>query len=668
MSQRLARKVLLIGWDAADWKIINPLLDAGKMPALEKLVNKGVIGNLATLDPPMSPMLWTSIATGKHADKHGILGFTEPAPQAAGVRPVLSTSRKVKAIWNILSQKHLKTNVVGWWPSHPAEPINGISVSNFYHHAHNSPDQPWPMQPGTVYPKRLERTLAELRIHPAELTQAHILPFVPKAAEVDQEKDKHLNSVAKIIAECSTIQAAATWIMENEDWDFMGIYFDAVDHFCHGFMNFHPPRMKGVPKKPYEFYKDVVTSGYRFHDMMLERLIELAGEDTTVILISDHGFHSDHLRPKGIPKEPAGPAWQHRPYGIFCMKGPHIRKDERISGARLLDITPTILTLFGLPVGRDMDGHPLMQAFDNNFEPEYIPSWEDVDGECGMHPPEAREDPHAAQEAMDQLIALGYIEKPDKNKQKAIERTVNESNFYLARVYIDKGQYAKALPLLEKLYEKLPDQTRYAFHLAKCYQALNQIKKCRKVVDSIIKQEKKKNPQIDLLQGTLALAEKRYDKALLFLFEAEKAAPRLPSLHQQIGKVYLKMHRWEDAERAFITALSIDPDSAIAYEGLAEAYLWLHRYADAAGAALDAVGLLYHFPKAHFNLGVALSRLKHYERAAEAFEVAVAISPGFVKARRQLIRLYEKHLTLPEKADIHRDILATLKDKKGANS
>ena len=78
MAKRLAKKILLIGWDAADWKIINPLLDKGEMPALESLINNGVMGNIATLDPPLSPMLWTSIATGKRADKHGILGFTEP--------------------------------------------------------------------------------------------------------------------------------------------------------------------------------------------------------------------------------------------------------------------------------------------------------------------------------------------------------------------------------------------------------------------------------------------------------------------------------------------------------------------------------------------------------------------------------------------------------------
>ena len=81
--------------------MITRLIDAGVMPSLERFVNRGVMGKLATLEPPFSPMLWTSIATGKLADKHGILGFSEPTPERIGIRPVASTSRKVKAIWNI---------------------------------------------------------------------------------------------------------------------------------------------------------------------------------------------------------------------------------------------------------------------------------------------------------------------------------------------------------------------------------------------------------------------------------------------------------------------------------------------------------------------------------------------------------------------------------------
>jgi predicted AlkP superfamily phosphohydrolase/phosphomutase len=78
------KKVLVIGWDAAEWKVIMPLIQQGKMPAFARLMSRGVHGKLQTLDPPLSPMLWTSIATGFRADKHGIGGFIEH-PQPRGL-------------------------------------------------------------------------------------------------------------------------------------------------------------------------------------------------------------------------------------------------------------------------------------------------------------------------------------------------------------------------------------------------------------------------------------------------------------------------------------------------------------------------------------------------------------------------------------------------------
>ena len=153
-----SRKVLLIGWDAAEWKVIDPLVDAGKMPNLARLIDRGVSGNLATLQPALSPMLWTSIATGKRPYKHGIHGFTEPDPLTGTVRPVTNLSRKTKAVWNILNQSGLHTITVGWWPSHPAEPLSkGVMVSNDYHSAHHAPPDQWEMKPGTVHPPRRPR-------------------------------------------------------------------------------------------------------------------------------------------------------------------------------------------------------------------------------------------------------------------------------------------------------------------------------------------------------------------------------------------------------------------------------------------------------------------------------------------------------------------------------
>ena len=101
----MAKKVLVIGWDAADWRVINPLLDEGKMPGLQSMVDNGVIAQPRdALSAAVADGMWTSIATGKRPFRHGILGFTEPTQDGSGVQPVSVLSRRGKAVWNILNQ------------------------------------------------------------------------------------------------------------------------------------------------------------------------------------------------------------------------------------------------------------------------------------------------------------------------------------------------------------------------------------------------------------------------------------------------------------------------------------------------------------------------------------------------------------------------------------
>ncbi|MGA2424835.1 MAG: alkaline phosphatase family protein [Terriglobales bacterium] len=702
MPQAVAKKVLLIGWDAADWKIINPLLDQGLMPTLEDFVNHGVMGNLATLHPVLSPMLWNSIATGMRPDKHGILGFTEPAPKTGGIRPVTSTSRKVKAIWNILTQRGYKTHMLGWFASHPAEPINGISVSDLYPYAMAPLEKEWPLPPGAVHPESMRETFAGLRMHPGEVTEAAILPWIPRAAEIDQEKDKRLESFAKIVAETCSIHNAATWILENEPWDFMAVYYNAIDHFCHGFMHFHPPRMEGIPEDQFEIYKDVVNGAYRFHDMMLQTLLELAGPEATVLLVSDHGFHSDHLRPRGIPDEPAGPAVQHRNFGIVALKGAHIKQDERIYGATLLDVTPTILTLFGLPVGEDMDGRVLVQAFEEPPEIKRIPSWEQEAGECGMHPADLRVDSVAAQAMMQRLVALGYIDPPGEDAAKAAELAVREQRYNLARAYLDARRYKDALPILQELLKKWPDQTRFSQYLAQCFFALRRRAEAKAILEQLIsnppkptpKDEKevapreqkpttvetgressksetetpaqtpRQNPWADLLMGIIHFEEGNMDEALASLLKAERFDPRLPDLHLRIGDVYLRQKKIDDAERAFERALEIDGDSAAAHLGLARVHLQKRRNEQAAEQALHAVGLQHFLPLGHFSLGVALARLGHRQRAALAFETSLTMLPGLIAAHRWLATLYRQAGGDPEKAARHSSIYLQMRRQR----
>lgn len=481
-------RIVLVGWDAADWKVIHPLMDAGRMPNLQRLVERGVMANLATLKPVLSPMLWTSIATGKRPYQHGILGFTEPTPDGSRVQPVSALSRRTKALWNILNQQGLSSQVVGWWPSHPVEPLRGAMVSEHFHHAVGPPDEPWPVPAHAVHPPELAEVLAPLRINPAELGPDAILPFVPKAAEIDQDQDRRLASVMKILAECVTVHNAATWLLAHQPCDFHAVYYDAIDHFCHGFMRYRAPRQDWIRERDFELYRHVVDMGYVFHDAMLGRLVQLAGPEATIVLCSDHGFHPDHLRPRQIPHEPAGPAVEHRDHGIFLVAGPGIRKDALVHGACLLDLAPTILTLFGLPIGEDMDGKVLVDVFEKPPAVETIPSWDEVPGEDARHPDEVATDPIAARQALEQLVALGYVEELGANHERAVRRTTRELRYNLARSLMDADRYEEARTLLEELYEQDPGQYRFGIQLAMCLRALEDPATLRQLVERITRQ------------------------------------------------------------------------------------------------------------------------------------------------------------------------------------
>src|SRR5262245_6630395 len=338
-------RVLLIGWDAADWKVINPLLESGQMPNLARLIQEGVHGNVATIYPALSPMLWTSIGTGKRAFKHGIHGFSEPLPDGSGVRPSSSLSRKTKALWNILNQNGHRSLIVGWWPSHPAASVNGVMVSNHIQQPGATPEAMPPLLSGAVHPASLSASLAELRVNPMELTGEFLRYFVPEFERVDQAKDKRLHSLGKILAETMSIHAVATELLSTQPWDFAAIYYCGIDHFGHGFMRYHPPRLPWIPEEDFALYQHVIANAYRYHDAMLGPWIESVDDNATVILMSDQGFHPDHVRPASIPAEPAGPAVDHRHYGILRLKGPGLRAGERLFGASVLDVCPTVLTL-----------------------------------------------------------------------------------------------------------------------------------------------------------------------------------------------------------------------------------------------------------------------------------------------------------------------------------
>lgn len=670
------KKLMVIGWDAADWKVIDRLIVEGKMPALQKFLGEGVHGKIKTLDPPLSPMLWTSIATGFRSDKHGIMGFIEPTPDGTGLRPVTCTSRKTKAVWNILNQNGYKSNVVSWWPSNPAEPINGCMVSNLFQ-VSNKDEENWEMPKGTVHPERLADTLANYRVHVSEITAAIIKPFFPNVEDFNaEEKMEMFGKVAKIIAEMSGVHAASTYLQENEEWDFMAVYHDAIDHFSHLAMKFYPPRRSFVPEEQYNKFNNVVEAGYMLQDMMLERTLSMLDDDVAVMIVSDHGFHCDHLRPAQLPKEMAAPAREHNPYGIFCMKGPGIKKAGVVKGVSIIDVTPTILAYYDLPVGEDMEGKVLYDIFENVPERKTVPSWENISGDTGQHRAVDIENTWESQEAMKQLIELGYVDEIGDDMENRIEQLRYEGKYYVARNLLDGNRVADAVEILEPLYAETKE-VRYGQRLALAYLQNEENNKSIKLVSELREALKKReedkvwekedekikkrfyNPDLevprylDMVEGMNYLRTGRAKKAIPFfdkVIEEDKAST-MASLFK--GRALVNLSEWEQAKEPLIQALAVNDLNPTAHFNLALCYLRTDDISNAIEEFLAAIELDHIKPAYHYYFGEALYKAEEYEHSVSAFKMAISLSPGMTKAHKWLIKIYKDDLNQPELALEH---------------
>jgi predicted AlkP superfamily phosphohydrolase/phosphomutase/tetratricopeptide (TPR) repeat protein len=652
MPDAIATKLLLVGWDAADWQLIHPLLDAGRLPNLKRLIDRGVIGNLMSLQPFLSPILWTTIATGKRAYQHGVHGFVEPTPDGTGLRPTASTTRKCKALWNILSEAGKRCHAVGWYASHPAEVINGVCISHQFPVAPASATpENWPAQPNSVQPPEFAELLKELRVHPREITGPTLSQFIPKAAELDQrdpEVHRLFSSFARRLAECVSLHAVTTAAMQEVPWDFCTAYYEAIDHIGHDFMPYHPPRMEQIRPDLFEAFRGVMDATYELHDQMLGRLVELAGPDAHIMIVSDHGFLSGSRRP-AVHVDPA--QW-HRNYGIFVCAGPGIQQDTMIHGATLLDVAPTALAMFGLPVGQDMEGKVLVNAFQQVPQIERIPSWEQTNAASSTAESTLEDDPEAAAAALQQLVELGYIEAPGEDVQRDIARARAEQKFNLACTYIDGKQPVRALELAEELAEQFPDEGRFAVLSGQAAVSAGDAAALERAIERAerVRPDKK---QMLIFRAFHCWMKEDTEGALRYFQEALENGPRDPWLLCRIGRALLRLQRWQDAERAFTEAMNLDPDNPEVYYGLSVALPRQGKLEEGIECGLQAISLMHDFPLAHFQLGAVLSRLGWYERALQAFELCLAMRPDFVAAHEYVSRI-AKQLGRLELAERHR--------------
>ena len=359
-----ARSVILVGLDAADWLTINPLIGSGKLPTFARLRGAGRTGVMVATPPLLSPLLWTTIATGVEPENHGILDFMVDLPGGRQAT-VGSSQRLAPALWNFFSQNGRRVAVVGWWATWPAEQVDGTIVSDAV--APQLTRGALDDDAGLTFPPSALNRVRKQLVKVDTLRREDIGTYVTlSSAEYDRLRAESsvsgarfyadpLAHLAAIVASTRTYAGIADTLLREDHPDLLAVYFEAIDTISHRFVR-DPAR---GPRAIERAYEDA--------DALLRRLAGASPPETLVIVCSDHGFYP---ATSGITEDPAnlsGPAtaW-HRPYGIVAVAtagtlttgktAAELPGPADIGSVSAVDIAPTILHAAGLPVASEMAG------------------------------------------------------------------------------------------------------------------------------------------------------------------------------------------------------------------------------------------------------------------------------------------------------------------------
>ncbi len=466
------QKLLLIGLDATDWDLLSEKIAQGKLPQLARLIKKGSSGPLRSLRPLFSPALWATIATGKRPYQHGITGFVAPTKIERGLRTYDSTARSSPAIWDMLSSAHKISHVVGWWNSAPAEKINGIMIDETFRVAQFPAHVPWNVDPTSLSPASLAEELALCRVHPQQLPMSLLQRLIPKLYEIDPTIDWRLSAIAKILAEDLTTLQTTLHLMKHHPWNFSSLYLIGLDSFSHQGTSFREPITCHADQLGIEHYGELIDRSYELYDEWIGELVTAAGEDATIMIVSDHGFYHDDRKPSSLGIHTTAPCDQHAPIGTLIVAGPNIKPENNINHATILDICPTVLACFGLPIGRDMKGQVLSSIFETEPFLSWINSWDQIIPRTPQR--DINETPTKATEmALRQLIALGYLPQAPLDHQQIISTAYTDHLFHQALSYLEHDRIDAAIRLLEQAHHDAPERTDILAKLAEGYRSLD---------------------------------------------------------------------------------------------------------------------------------------------------------------------------------------------------
>ncbi len=590
-------EVWLIGLDGADWDQLDPMIARGELPNLARLREEGASGILLSDMPMISPILWASIATGKTPDVHGITWFMTDAPDGSKM-PISSHERRVRAFWNIASEAGKSCGIVGWWATWPANPINGFLISDYvaWHSfgvtGRSSVDQ------GKTWPPDLIHLVDEIMPSPEEVPDADLEKMIHLPAarlRSDPNSDSYADSHSHLRQAMATSRGFTDLVLHQLDNDrpqLMSVYYEGTDAISHLFGDYQYPCLPWISDEDFAAYRDVVDEYWKWQDALVGELLAKRGPQTTVIVISDHGFRIGDERRKEDKFNIETADADHMPDGIIIITGPDVQPGARIKGGDIYDVAPTVLYAMGLAVGNDMKGHVLTDAFTReslSAKPvQTVPTYET----SPLVRTEGIQGDEEARENLGKMLrSLGYISGGKSAAGTEIysaEQVVN-----LATVLMRQGRAKEAVTKLSEALGAHPGHQEIRLNLA----------------------------QAQARSGDLIGGEKIYR-------ELVSESPERLEFHQDLALCLDKSGDIEGALAAIDVGLAVKPDWV---DGLTDRgwYLFHLGRADEAQIVLEeALGLDPRHSTAHFNLGQVQAEKGDLARATASLERAHDLDPG----------------------------------------
>jgi hypothetical protein len=302
-----ARKnqVVVFGLDAANWSQLLPMLQQGRLPTLARLMEQGCYGHLKTLEPTVSPMIWTSVATGKGPDKHGIRDFMVRVPGRE--EPVLAgtAQRQSLAVWNILSHFGRRVGVVNWFCSAPAEAVEGFVISDMAAQGRrlelarkSHSEELSQARPGYIYPETLEALENTLPDFKADLSS------LSRFARLEPEDEARLEeiqtyevgqplSVLKYgyLSDAYYHAMSQAIVSQAGNVDLLLYYFNSPDALGHTLWKYAEPEgFPHVDAEDQRRFSDTIELYYEWLDELMSDILSAYPPDVNVICLSDHGM------------------------------------------------------------------------------------------------------------------------------------------------------------------------------------------------------------------------------------------------------------------------------------------------------------------------------------------------------------------------------------------